>query len=86
MGKQIPSPDNCFRQLRLPLADGSFHPIAKHVSAEYMSLLDASGIFRRDAKSNMSDGSYFPAALSGKRNRECADLARSLEGGTDVFA
>jgi hypothetical protein len=51
-----------------------------------MSLLDASGIFRRDAKSNISDGDYFRAALSGKRDRECADLPRSLEGGTDVLA
>jgi len=51
-----------------------------------MRLLDASGIFRRDAKNNVSDGGYLPAALSGKRNRECADLPRRLEGGTDVFA
>jgi len=34
-------------------------------------------------KSNISDGSYFPAALSGKRNCECANLPRRLEGGTE---
>lgn len=55
------------------------------MSAEHY-LPDASGILRRDAESNINDSSYFPAAPSGKRNRECADLARSLEGGTDVLA
>ena len=51
-----------------------------------MALLDASRIFRGDAKCNISDGGDFPAALSGKGNCECTDLPRRLEGGTDVLA
>jgi hypothetical protein len=51
-----------------------------------MSLLYASSIFRRDAKSNIGDGSYFRASLSGKRNCECPDLPRGMERRTDIFA
>ncbi len=71
--------------MRAAVANGPFNPVAEHVSAEDMSLLDASGIVRWDAKSDLSEGCNFPTALSGKRDRKCADLPRRFEGSTYVL-
>jgi len=79
--------NDTLRHLRLPFANGSLHPAAENVPAEQMTLLNASRIFRRDAKCDPSVMvAIFPPALSGECNGECADLPRGLEGGIDVLA
>ena len=84
--KYIQSADRTLLQLRLLLADRSFHPVAEDVPAEDMALLNASGVIRGDAERKVSDQGCFAAALPSKRNCECTDLPRRSEGGTDVLA
>ena len=70
--------------LRLTFADPSSTQSQSICPQRRMRLLDASGIFRRDAKSNLSDVGDFPAALSRKRDRECTD-PRAVCSATQTF-